>query len=254
MATRRAVAVLAAAATVLALIAAGCGSSSSGSHPSTTASIATPPARSSPIEEIKASGEQVASDLETGRYAGACEGFTTSTRAKLGHSPQGCASVLALAHSVGGAEGRAFAQLFRHALLTRLPRLQIKGDEALYHGNVEVRYEEGRWRFETQGGSLRTRREPSVAARPGGRPRGACRRATAGSVHRERRGQVEINGVAHVVLTVNRFADCVSFYDRLMPELGMQVVYRSDEFVYYVGGRTALAIRRGRSALRRRGL
>ncbi len=43
---------------------------------------------------------------------------------------------------------------------------------------------------------------------------------------------VEVNGVAHVILRVNRIAECIAFYDQLMP------------FVYYVGGRTALGIRR----------
>jgi catechol 2,3-dioxygenase-like lactoylglutathione lyase family enzyme len=56
---------------------------------------------------------------------------------------------------------------------------------------------------------------------------------------------IEINGVAHVVLRVNRIEQCIAFYDRLMPFLGLQPVRpRSDEFVYYVGGRTALALRR----------
>jgi catechol 2,3-dioxygenase-like lactoylglutathione lyase family enzyme len=55
---------------------------------------------------------------------------------------------------------------------------------------------------------------------------------------------VEINGVAHVILRVARFDDCVRFYDELMPRLGLEAVHRSDEFVYYVGGRTALGIRR----------
>jgi catechol 2,3-dioxygenase-like lactoylglutathione lyase family enzyme len=54
---------------------------------------------------------------------------------------------------------------------------------------------------------------------------------------------IEINGVAHVVLRVNRFRECVAFYDRLMPFLGLEVVHRSDELVYYVGGRTALGVR-----------
>jgi catechol 2,3-dioxygenase-like lactoylglutathione lyase family enzyme len=54
---------------------------------------------------------------------------------------------------------------------------------------------------------------------------------------------VEINGVAHVVLRARRFEECVCFYDRLMPELGLQAVHRGDGFVYYVGGRTALAVR-----------
>ena len=54
---------------------------------------------------------------------------------------------------------------------------------------------------------------------------------------------MEINGVAHVVFRARHFTDCVSFYDRLMPELGLQCVHRDEGFVYYVGGRTALAIR-----------
>jgi catechol 2,3-dioxygenase-like lactoylglutathione lyase family enzyme len=46
------------------------------------------------------------------------------------------------------------------------------------------------------------------------------------------------------VLRVNRIAECIAFYDRLMPFLGVQPVQpRSDAFVYYVGGRTALALR-----------
>ena len=58
---------------------------------------------------------------------------------------------------------------------------------------------------------------------------------------------MEINGVAHLVLRVSRFEECVAFYDRLMPELGLQAVHRRDGFVYYVGGRTALGIRKADS-------
>jgi len=60
---------------------------------------------------------------------------------------------------------------------------------------------------------------------------------------------MEINGVAHIILRVSRFEEGVAFYDALMPRLGLQAVYRSDEFVYYVGGRTAVGIRRSASAL-----
>lgn len=55
---------------------------------------------------------------------------------------------------------------------------------------------------------------------------------------------IEINGVAHVVLRVQRFEECVAFYDRLMPLLGLRPVMHEDEFVYYVGGRTAVGVRR----------
>jgi len=55
---------------------------------------------------------------------------------------------------------------------------------------------------------------------------------------------IEINGVAHVILRANRIQECIAFYDRVMPFLGLEPVEpRSDEFVYYVGGRTALGIR-----------
>jgi catechol 2,3-dioxygenase-like lactoylglutathione lyase family enzyme len=54
---------------------------------------------------------------------------------------------------------------------------------------------------------------------------------------------MEINGVAHVVLRVTRFEECIDFYDGLMAHLGLKAVHREEGFVYYVGGRTALAIR-----------
>ena len=55
---------------------------------------------------------------------------------------------------------------------------------------------------------------------------------------------IEINGVAHVILRVKRITECIAFYDLLMPFLGLKAVPpRSDFFVYYVGGRTAVAIR-----------
>ena len=58
-------------------------------------------------------------------------------------------------------------------------------------------------------------------------------------------GSIEINGIAHVILRVNRIAECIAFYDRLLPFLGLRAIPpRSDEFVYFVGGRTAVAIRR----------
>ena len=46
-----------------------------------------------------------------------------------------------------------------------------------------------------------------------------------------------------MVFRAHRFEDCVSFYDRLLPQLGLQCVHRDEDLVYFVGGRTALAIR-----------
>lgn len=70
----------------------------------------------------------------------------------------------------------------------------------------------------------------------------ACRGMSAEA---DSRAGLKINGVAHIILRVNRVAECIAFYDQLMPFLGLRAVDpRSEDFVYYVGGRTALAIRR----------
>ena len=55
---------------------------------------------------------------------------------------------------------------------------------------------------------------------------------------------IEINGVAHVILRAIQIEECIAFYDKVMPFLGLDPVEpRSEEFVYYIGGRTALGIR-----------
>ena len=53
---------------------------------------------------------------------------------------------------------------------------------------------------------------------------------------------MEINGIAHVVLTVSNFEAAVPFYEKLLAFIGMKRVFKGDEFLYYLGGRTGLAI------------
>jgi catechol 2,3-dioxygenase-like lactoylglutathione lyase family enzyme len=53
-----------------------------------------------------------------------------------------------------------------------------------------------------------------------------------------------VNGMAHVILTVSSFDAAFTFYDRLLPFLGLGRVFKSDKFAYWVGGRTALGIQR----------
>lgn len=55
---------------------------------------------------------------------------------------------------------------------------------------------------------------------------------------------MEVNGIAHIQVSVRRFEQCRAFYERLMPFLGLKVVYDTDGFVYWVGGRTGFAISR----------
>jgi len=54
---------------------------------------------------------------------------------------------------------------------------------------------------------------------------------------------MEINGIAHVFLTVSNFQRSREFYRRLLPFLGMQPMIDDEQTFYCVGGRTAVAIR-----------
>lgn len=60
----------------------------------------------------------------------------------------------------------------------------------------------------------------------------------------ERANSMEINGIAHIVLTVSRFEQCVPFYESLLSFMGLKKVFEGDQFLYYVGARTAIAIQR----------
>jgi catechol 2,3-dioxygenase-like lactoylglutathione lyase family enzyme len=53
---------------------------------------------------------------------------------------------------------------------------------------------------------------------------------------------MEINGMAHVILTASNFQRSRHFYSKLLPFLGMTPVIDSDTYYYCVGGRTALGI------------
>lgn len=53
---------------------------------------------------------------------------------------------------------------------------------------------------------------------------------------------MEMNGIAHVQLTVNDLAVSRAFYARLFAFLEMQVVFDSPQVFYGVGSRTAVAI------------
>jgi catechol 2,3-dioxygenase-like lactoylglutathione lyase family enzyme len=53
---------------------------------------------------------------------------------------------------------------------------------------------------------------------------------------------MEINGVAHVMLTVGDFKACVPFYEKLLQFLGLRPVINNDQILYCVGGRTAIGI------------
>jgi catechol 2,3-dioxygenase-like lactoylglutathione lyase family enzyme len=55
---------------------------------------------------------------------------------------------------------------------------------------------------------------------------------------------MEINGIAHIQLTVNDLQRAMPFYEAVLGFMGMQAVVKNPEFLYMIGGRTAVAIAR----------
>ena len=53
---------------------------------------------------------------------------------------------------------------------------------------------------------------------------------------------MEVNGIAHLMLTVGDFEACVPFYERLLGFLGLRPVLKVDGMLYCVGARTAVGI------------
>ena len=53
---------------------------------------------------------------------------------------------------------------------------------------------------------------------------------------------MEINGIAHIFLTVSNYEASAAFYEPLLHFLGMKTVMKVDGYLYCVGGRTAVGI------------
>ncbi len=54
---------------------------------------------------------------------------------------------------------------------------------------------------------------------------------------------MEINGIAHVILTVRSVSRSRDFYRALLSHMGLSEIIDSDEYLYFVGGRTAVGLR-----------
>ncbi len=55
---------------------------------------------------------------------------------------------------------------------------------------------------------------------------------------------IDINGMAHVILCVTQFEKAHRFYSSLLPAFGMTKVNDGPDFLYHVGARTAIGVRR----------
>ena len=54
---------------------------------------------------------------------------------------------------------------------------------------------------------------------------------------------IELNGIAHIQLTVNDAARCLPFWKKLCNFLAMQTLIESADTLYSIGGRTGILIR-----------
>lgn len=54
---------------------------------------------------------------------------------------------------------------------------------------------------------------------------------------------IEINGIAHIQLTVNDPLRCVPFWENLCHFLEMKTLVRAEELVYCIGSRTGVVVR-----------
>jgi catechol 2,3-dioxygenase-like lactoylglutathione lyase family enzyme len=56
---------------------------------------------------------------------------------------------------------------------------------------------------------------------------------------------MEVNGVAHIYITVRNYEACARFYRRLLPFMGLTYVVRdTEDSLYCIGGRTGFGIAR----------
>ena len=54
---------------------------------------------------------------------------------------------------------------------------------------------------------------------------------------------VEVNGIAHIQLSVNDPDRCVPFWEKLCHFMGMRTLIKGEGIVYCIGGRTGLLVR-----------
>ncbi len=55
---------------------------------------------------------------------------------------------------------------------------------------------------------------------------------------------IEINGMAHIILAVSEWEQCKEFYEAFLSFLGLHCVFSGEDYIYYVGGRTAVGVGR----------
>jgi hypothetical protein len=95
------------------------------------------------VAGVKAEGQHFLAALQARNYSEACEALTATSRASFAREPGGCpGTVPGLYLRLSTVLSRWFNRV--------LPKIQVRGDTALYHGVVEARYEHGGWHLENR--------------------------------------------------------------------------------------------------------
>ena len=54
---------------------------------------------------------------------------------------------------------------------------------------------------------------------------------------------IEVNGIAHIQMTVNNIEACMPFWEKLLHFLAMETLVMNDRTLYCIGSRTGILIR-----------
>jgi hypothetical protein len=113
----------------MAAVLVGCGSSSG-------------PAGDHTVVGVQAAAQEFSANLQAARYSAACEDLTASARASMARLAGGCAGNIPHYYLLLGKELNKWFRL-------TLPSIRVAGDAAYYVGEVQARYEGGRWHLES---------------------------------------------------------------------------------------------------------
>ena len=64
--------------------------------------------------------------------------------------------------------------------------------------------------------------------------------------------KININGIAHIALTVSNVKVSKLFYKKLMPFLGFKIIHESNKSIYFVGCRTGIMLQEAEYELAKR--
>ena len=112
------------------------------------------------VAGIRAAAQDLVANIEAARYKRACEDLTAKARSDFSVQRGGCVGTLAFARGLLALEGSpGLGRVVETQVNAVVRHVNVDGIRGLVGGQVEVLYEDGRWRFEA-------RRAAALAAQP----------------------------------------------------------------------------------------